>query len=240
MQDIAMMDYLQCAASMNNMAVLRLLFGDRRGAFDLFKGAFDAMNEGVTYCTKALPAPFLPPHGFPHFNNTALPFVPIGDSDFHPSSIPEESKNSGDENVDGFTFDKTFLFNPRVKVTVGSIEACKAAVLFNLALLYHQRDKYYYDRYEDTALELYNSCLELLRRPSAMNCSNVVIAALNNKAQIFYERHDLDTTSALLRELGNCLGKAIDEAGKSLSEQDINRLLLNVHCQRALICAPGA
>lgn len=239
------MDNLQCAASMNNSGVVKLfLEDDRRGAFEVFKAAFAILHEGSAYCTSALSLPILPQH-FPKLSSVSsstLPFVAISEADFS-AKPPSPTVHHRDEPDHAFMFSKAFAFNPRFEFGEDCIEACKAVVLFNLALVQHRRNKYYVHcpRHENTALRLYSSCLELLRQPSPLNCSNVVIAALNNKAQIFYEQHDWETTAGLLRELGQCLGKAIDEgAAKSLDEQDINGLLLNVHCQRALVCAPSA
>ena len=127
------------------------------------------------------------------------------------------------------------------------LDSCKAVILFNIALLYDSQEKNLPDvDYEATALELYNSSLEMSLNPapkfagSPLDCSNLVIATLNNKAQIFFRRNEVDSTRAVLEELGNSLGKALKQGTKALDDHDINCLLLNVQCQSALICAPGA
>lgn len=148
-----------------------------------------------------------------------------------PSLQPETS---------AFTFTKAFALNTEVPLLEDHVDTYKAVVLFNLALLYHKKDRQDCDSFEATTLELYNSSLELLRFDDELDCSNLVIAILNNKAQIFFQRNELEETRASLDELGKSLLKALGEGTKALDEQDINGLLLNVHCQTALVCAPGA
>ena len=227
------MDYLQCAASGNNMGVASMLLGDRRAAFDLYKGALEALCEGIAYCTPTLPSnvpsqPFNTPQGTSHMP----PFLPVcNDSDI-PLSSPTE--------IPAFTFTKAFMFNTSIQPSEEHVDSYKAVVLFNLALLYDSKEQNFCDRFEATALELYNSSLELSLAPCALDCSNVVIATLNNKAQIFFRRNEVESTRASLEELGRNLGKALEQGTKALDDQDINGLLLNVHCQSALVCAPGA
>lgn len=234
------MDYLECSVIGNNLAVAEMLAGKRRAALDTFKIALETLCEGVAYCTPTVTAD-APYRGFNIFQQTSAsnmsPFLPVsshGDIPLSPSDTP------------AFTFTKAFVFNPSVQISEDHVDSYKAVILFNLALLYDSQEKNMQDdRFEATALELYNCSLELSLDPAQsaslpLDCSNLVIATLNNKTQIFFRRNEVESTRASLEELRKNLGKALEEGTKALDDQDINGLLLNVHCQSALICAPGA
>ena len=224
------MDYLNCAASMNNMGVVSMLMGNRREAFDFFRSALESLCERVAYCTPTYSSNALS-HHFSSLHQTNLPFVPVS---FDTSSLSPEAP--------AYTFTKAFIFNTYVVVLEEYLENYKAVILFNLALLYDKGEQgTARDEFEATALNFYNSSLEILQCPtSPLDCSNVVIALLNNKAQIFFRRNEVENTRASLEELGKSLNEALGEGTKALDEHDINGLLLNVHCQSALVCAPGA
>ena len=224
----------------NNLAVAEMLAGERKAAFNTFKIALETLCEGVAYCTPTVTAN-APYREFNIFHQSSasdmFPFLPVsGHSDIplSPSDTP------------AFTFTKAFLFNPSLQLSEEHVDSYKAVILFNLALLYDSQEKNLHDdRFEATALELYNSSLELSLDPARnvslpLDCSNLVIATLNNKTQIFFRRNEVESTRASLEELRKNLGKALEEGTKALDDQDINGLLLNVHCQSALICAPGA
>ena len=229
------MDYLQFAASMNNMGAFSILTGDIRGAFDFYRGALEALSDGVAYCTRTLIG-----HSLAHvlrnaLQNNTLPFVPLSASDCF---VGGSSNLAVD--APAFTFRKAFVFNTQVRLSQEHEDAYQAVILFNLALLYHRNECAHCETYETTALELYNSSLGLLRRSSHLDCSNLMIVILNNKAQIFFRRNEIEKTRSQLEELGKSLGCALSEGTKALEENDLNQLLLNAACQSALICAPGA
>lgn len=233
------MDYLECAVAGNNLAVAEMLVGEHRAALASYKTALDTLCEGVAYCTPTAAT------SAPNLNlltrnlgGTMAPFLPVSnDSDVPLSPL----------DIPAFTFTKAFIFNPSLRLSEDHVDIYKAVILFNLALLYDSQERNLHDeRFEATALELYNSSLELSMDPVpnfaaySLDCSNLVIATLNNKAQILFRRNEVLSTQGALEDLRKNLGKALKEGTKALDDQDINGLLLNVHCQTALICAPGA
>ncbi|CAB9511600.1 expressed unknown protein [Seminavis robusta] len=225
------MDYLDFAASVNNQGVTALLLGDRIGAFGFFKGAWEALSDGIAYCG------FLPNDKVDPSINKALrvsdvPFVPVSTAAFEGAAVRQGEAAS-------FTFQKPFAFNTGLELVEEHREIYKAVILLNLAMLYH-KESGLNDIYEKTALELYGYSLEVLKCAVHLDCSNVLIATLNNKAQIFFQRHEVERTTESLEKLSQSLGNALREGFKGLEDADIDGLLLNVHCQRALVCAPGA
>jgi len=213
-----------------------MIFGDRKAAFNLCKGALEALCEGIAYCTPTLPS---------HIPLSSLQMLQCDIADawsIIPVSVGSDAPLSrAGADISAFTFTKAFVFNKSRKLSEEHLDSYQAVILFNLALLYDSKELSTCDRYQATALELYNHSLELSTAGNcALVCSNVMIAAMNNRAQIFFRRHEVESVRALLEELGRSLGNALGNGANVLDDQDINGILLNVYCQTALLCAPGA
>jgi len=226
------MDYLQAAASMNNMGVVSMSQrGGQRAALAYYKAALESLCTKVQCSTPTLACTAVP-RTFGNCQGSNLPFVPV--------SLGATCLSA---DASSFTFSKAFVFNTSVRLLEEYLESYQAVILFNVALLYDNRGDNAPTSYEAKALELYINTLDILLCPQAitLDCSNVVIAALNNKAQIFFRRSDFVNTRDSLVELAIHLHKTfVIDGNKSMDEHDINGLLLNVQSQVYVHCAPCA
>jgi len=261
---ITIMDDLKCALLLNNAGIGALMEGQRRRAFELFRNAFDIISS----CAAGEEDCKVDPLGYQEVVYPAsvyqakVPFIPVsvpgikftteaaGNSDDDVSCQRSATACGGTyyrnqpQQAAAYTFGKVFLFHPMLELERDCVDSFRAVMLYNMALLYHNASVNPHDEYEATALALYETCLELLERddcPDDLAC--VYIGALNNTIQIHHGRADLATTQTLLDDLGTILRETLkrkDGHQHFLDDQDIHGLLLNVTCQRALICAAGA
>lgn len=203
----------------------------RSEACQFFKTALGVLTDQNEHVAEAIPT-LREDLDLPE---SELPFIPV--------SMPRLSwsYNANCSSATNFHYSKAFLFNPRLELDQSHECSLQAVILFNVALVYHTTAVNPHDEFEATALALYDNCLELLNQDDLEDLSYIRIAALNNKIQIHHGRADLSTTSFLLGRLGKILMDTIKRRDVHyFDDKDVNGLLLNVACQRALVGAPGA
>ena len=151
---------------------------------------------------------------------------------------PLPASISGDSD-DNYIYTKPFFFNPAASMTEEEIAPFGAVILFNLALSYHEQAKITGDSDLKVAMALYEKCLNLLRRHSNFDCSNIIIAALHNQAKICEELCHFAQAGQKFLLLSTLLEQ--DEIRTDTIEpDDLNAVCLNIYFFKFPTCAPVA
>ena len=217
--------------NLNNNGIAMLGKNRRSEACQLFKTALGVLTDQKDLLAQATVAVVEDLH----LPASELPFIPVS----MPSLSWSYSADCASQS--NFYYSKAFLFNPRLELDQSYECSLQAVIIFNIALVYHTTAVNPHDEFEATALALYDNCLELLDQDGLEDLSYIRIAALNNKIQIHHGRADPSATSFFLGHLGKILKDTMQRRDANyFDNQELNGLLLNVACQRALICAPGA
>ena len=169
--------------------------------------------------------------------------IPDSELPFIPMSLPSLSWSYHNDSAmpSNFMYTKPFLFNPNLELDSSYKCSLEAVILFNIALVYHTAAVHSHDAFEATALALYENCLELLDQDDIEDLSYIRIAALNNKVQIHHGRAEMIAAAFFLDQMREILMETLHRTdAEYFDDQDANGLLLNIACQRVLVCAPGA
>ena len=140
---------------------------------------------------------------------------------------------------DSFIYSKPFFFNPAATLAEEDIAPYGGVILFNLALTYHERSRTVGESALRLALRLYEKCLSLLKHATTFDCSNVIIAALNNQAQIFEELLDYQRAGLRFKLLADFL-KEDDVRKDTLEPDDLQDIFLNISFFKFATCAAVA
>jgi len=240
------------ASDLNNRGALSLVHGNTEQAFKCFEKALDVIDEYSPLCVLSQPinpSPALPSAEIHQAQQTTLPCTALAIPP--PSERTANYRNSSESDY-AFVFTKPFVFTASMTTISPSIqqEAHKAVVVYNLGLVYHHyrwSNCHLLKAATDTALSLYDQCLHLLTvvvqaqpQASQLFFYNLVVATLNNKAQIHHSRHEIVTTRTVLNQLGTILSSAVQNDPLSFEERDIDGLVLNVSCLLPISSASAA
>ena len=148
-------------------------------------------------------------------------------------SQPDESR--------GFVYSKPLLFNPADIITEEDIMSYTAVITFNLGLAHQLEGQALCDggRFLHAAMELYEVTLHQLNNQVRYDCSNVIIASLNNlaclNAELFlFERgHQMLLFLAVLIKEGRVRTDTIHA-------DDFSDIVLNIRLLSMPICAGKA
>jgi tetratricopeptide (TPR) repeat protein len=143
-------------------------------------------------------------------------------------AIPRENE--------GFIYSKPFFFNPEATMTEEDIAPYGGVILFNLALTYHERSRFLGESSLRLALRMYDKCLTLLKNANSFDCSNVIIAALNNQAQIHEVLLDYRNASNRFKVLADFLHQA-DVRTDTLEPDDLRDIFHNIFFFKVPTCA---
>ena len=153
-----------------------------------------------------------------------------------------------------FVYKKAFLFAPNPhpsSITTRQLQCYKAQVVFNLAATLHQGGNCVDEISVFKALQLYDLALEYsmmglsttLREESLL----LTMAALNNKAHIFYEFSEfnslnmlLDTLFWTMTQLAPTTNSTNHSQHQQPSPEDVQGVLFNVYMLRDFTCARAA
>jgi len=144
-------------------------------------------------------------------------------------------------NSKGFIYSKAFFFNQGATINERDIHSYTAIMTFNLALSYHLGGLSSNDggRLLLSAKGLYERTLELLNREWTYDCSNVVIASMNNLACIFSELAIADDAQQVM-----CLLMLFIREKRvrtdTMSSEDMRDVVLNFSLLRYPSCAGAA
>jgi hypothetical protein len=141
-----------------------------------------------------------------------------------------------------FVYSKPLLFNPEAVITEEDILSYTAVVTFNLGLA-HQLEGYaLHDdgRFLATANDLYDATLHhLLNSQLRHDCSNIILASLNNLACLNAELYKFDQAYHILL----CMEIMIQEGRvrtDTIDADDLSNVLLNIRLLTMPVCAGKA
>lgn len=208
------------ASYLNQQGASLLLEGDVEKAAPFFRKALEIIQVDFP---NLLSAP-LPP----------LSTATVGDVRRGQISRPLETSKA-------FVYFKPFFFNQNTIFNEHEIGAYLAIMTYNLALCYQLEAHSFQDggRVLNRAKMLYQNVLDLLNNAWQHDCSNVIIASLNNLAALFVElseHHDACKILALLSAFLNEEGVRTDTLDKS----DLRDIILNVCLIPFPTCAEAA
>lgn len=140
---------------------------------------------------------------------------------------------------EGYIYSKPFFFNPAATLTEEEIAPYGGVILFNLALTYHERSRTVGESALRVALSLYEKCLALLKHATSFDCSNVIIAALNNQARIYEELLDYQRAGLRFKLLAEFLNEE-EVRTDTLETDDLQDIFLNIFFFKIPTCAAVA
>jgi len=239
------MERLQEVTHLNATGVQALIKGDGGNALRAFKGALAIMDRVAQD----------PSYDDDLFENTeqfciSQPIVGLQECNHG---------NVSNDNVNNtfFLYGKAIVFHASAKM---DIRFANAALLFNLALTFHQGGLMASSRMGhqqaklQKAVSLYNLSIQVIQDDAAHAspaASAIFMAALNNSAHIQYEMCDYEASTATLKmlewEAYQQVSSVVQEqqqpsycSSKLLENEDMDQLLLNVVCVKRPSTAASA
>lgn len=154
--------------------------------------------------------------------------------------VPQQSiSKTSPHDSEGYIYSKPFFFNPAATLTEEDIAPYGGVILFNLALTHHARSRQVGESALKVAMRLYEKCLTLLKHATSFDCSNVIIAALNNQGRIFEELMDYRRASLRFKLLADFLNEE-DVRTDTLEQEDLQDIFLNIYFFKLPTCAAVA
>ena len=159
-----MSNYTQLPQHFNHEGAALFSSGDTKAASACFQNALDALESGCRSVKRVS----------------------------HRDSFVSESPLHCYGECGHFIYSSPFVMrlNGDELISKAELQTQRAAILFNLGLSFQQRSLQSADESHllRTAMNYYDACLKLLEREKLlMECSNLCIAALNNKASLYFE-----------------------------------------------------
>ena len=250
------MNSIELATDLNNKGALSLMTGDPNMAFRNFEDALDIIQHYQFYlqtqCSygnsiEASPTSSSQLESSEQVESLLLPCTALVAPAHYLQQEAIITRNNNNNDELGFSFKKPFIFTPGVSLSPSLVEAYTSVLMYNLGLVYHH---YYYQPRESSrlhdsesiSLRMYDQCLHHLyaalpEDPSAF--FNLIIATMNNKAQLHHARNEFDVSRKILDQLGAIIG-SVENDRLSFDEGDVNGLVTNVTCQHALAGASAA
>lgn len=202
------------SAWLNQQGASLLLAGDVEQSVLFFKQALEVVC--FDSCDRLHPSPTL-----------TIPAGPPG------RQIGYLNKNRG------FIYFKPFFFNQDATFNEDDLASYAAIMTFNLALCYHLEGQFSRDGgvFLTTAKKLYENALELLNHDWQYDCSNVMIAALNNLACVQSEILNVDEAYQTLLLLSTLINEGRLRTD-TLNKGDLRDIVLNI-CLLPMACCAG-
>lgn len=183
------MNHIRRAAYFNSNGASLLAGGDAKKAFQSFKTSLQTLTTAIVELEDEIPPPDTAVMVAAADSNTsrielsrAVPRSPmVGQNDAHPS--PEEQGQP-------FLYSKALVFYPNSTATCVDLAFYSSVVVFNFVLTYHRNGKSQQESGLKKLLALYDLCLRLIgegSRTRQHDCSNLMVATLNNKSVIHSE-----------------------------------------------------
>lgn len=212
----------------NSMQVRSIAFLNREGAAFLAAGDFDTASnmffhglellsiEGGLQASPEVASAYLA-QSFPFDDSRAMrPHAPA----CRLSSIAKDDSSY-------FVYTNPLLLHPDISLASDCSIHCAAVLLFNMALAFHQRGRLADYRALLRARRLYEMCLEMITRTTCeLLCTNVHVAAINNKAHIQFECSDTGDAKSTLHELLIVLSSKFSKP--QFEELEIEKFYLNI------------
>lgn len=139
----------------------------------------------------------------------------------------------------GFLYSKPFFFNQEATFNEEDLASYTAIMTFNLALCYHLEGQCFRDGggFLATAKSLYQNALELLNHDWQYDCSNVMIASLNNLACIQSDLLQMGESRQTLLLLSTFINEGRVRTD-TLNKDDLRDIVLNI-CLLPMACSAG-
>jgi hypothetical protein len=202
--------------------------GDDNSAFAAFKDALESLSTDSLAQTSAsasglltpvTPNPTDPSNGrLPTTTSTVLRPIP---------SCPRSDVPSPADDEPAYFYDRCLTFEPSQAADPEATPYCSAVIIFNMGLLFQKRGKDAKTLYK--ALFLYMVSLRHIQTSSndQFKKTDVVIAALNNQAVVFYLLKDYGKARTVLGELWNLL-RGLQCRPQSFVKGDIDGIVQNI------------
>ena len=221
------------AARLNEEGAFFFQSGDEDSAFAAFKDALGSLsNDSIARTSLSVSAML----SAPVTASSADDATPGGPSSsiqhkgsrthLFPSSTRTEMPISGEEE-EPFLFDRCLSFDASYASDPEAAAYCSAIVIFNMALVFQKRDDDHRTLYK--ALFLYLVSLRHIKASGSdrFSKSDVIIAALNNQAVVFYRLKEFGKARAVLSELWKLL-KTLTARPESFQKVDIDGIVQNI------------
>lgn len=205
------------AAYLNRDGATLLVAGDLNMAVDRLFDALDTLMQAGGF----LPAPTVAVA----YMSRSFPFeIEVPGSRRSSASSPNNECDDGSY----FVYGNPFVFHPILVDTPEYAANCVAVVLFNLGLALHQRGRQADSRALYRARSMYDMSLALVATMSCQAaCSNLKVAATNNKAHVQFEVSDVRDAKSTLHSLLNILSTTKTNP-PPFEEVEIEKFYMNI------------
>lgn len=149
-------------------------------------------------------------------------------------AVPRLSQRAGTvppklRNGEPFIYNQALVFAPTIDINQCSLPFYTAVVLFNAALTFHLREGPPEAISLRLASNLYDMVLLNLKKNSAsLRCANILVAALNNKAQILYQLKDYEAAGRLWSDVWANIFDT--EKRPCFDQSELDGFLYNILC----------
>lgn len=201
--------------AMNNKGAHCLAIGDNQHAMEQFLRALSAIQRVTQY-----------------FGDHVKFFNPGADSTDQQVFVKGAHQFPSLRSQSFFVYGEALFLLPEqssTDISSDRLPLISAAVLFNLALTFHDEGMSTSESGLDRALDLYRMCLELLESESedCLSTRALAILAANNKCHIHYERSQFVEASRCLEAVSELM-QGQEDLGAALSVEDVTGLVLNL------------
>jgi hypothetical protein len=191
----------------NNQGVALLLAGDTQGAFRAFKVALTAVKDLLD-----------------EIDQTSSASTSTLDTDW--SSLVHASQLSSlHENQQLYVFDRPLQLRPPETESLDDhlLAFFASVILFNLALASHISGK------DQTSATLYDMCMLAVADCLDFGALQhvLLVLALNNKAQLYFERCDYEKSATCLAQLSELLEEDMLLLHETMDEVEVEGIFLN-------------
>lgn len=146
--------------------------------------------------------------------------------------VPIRTGSHANKMGEPFTFLNPFVFNPTlIPQDQDGIAIFSAVVVFNMAVVFHQKSFIENDPFRTKALHLYESSVDLFSKISSRyDLSGTIAVALNNKASLYFAIGDYESSDQELERLQSVMERAEYSTSTAaiLQGSDFQGILLNL------------
>lgn len=144
-----------------------------------------------------------------------------------------------------YVFNKALIFNVTEEVDLGFYNA---VIMFNMALAFHQHGLAFgQDNKLRKAIHIYGLCSKLLDGDKTASSASLLMAAINNQAQVHYALSEYENARQVLDQLKACAEDAVatmdtetTNESSPFQPQDMDEFFLNIAITQPPTAAPMA
>ena len=201
--------------------------GDDNSAFAAFKDALESLSiDAIARTTESVsallsPTPTSDPTIPDHLGRSTMAIRPI-------PSCPRSDVPAPADDEHAYYYDRCLTFEQTQAIDPEATPYCSAVIIFNMGLLFQKRGKDEKTLYK--ALFLYMVSLRHIQASTngdRFKKTDVMIAALNNQAVVFYLLKDYGKARTVLGELWSLL-REIQCRPRSFVKGDIDGIVQNI------------